>query len=710
MKKPIKIALYSIGGLIALIVIIIIVAVTVIDPNAYKGQIEKLASQQIQRDLRIGGDIDLSFFPWIGVNIQDVSLANAKGFPKEHFATVSSLGVKVKLLPLLSQNIQVGGFELKGFTLNLSTDEKGRTNWEDLAGKPAAPSKAEPSAKQQPSALPALEVQKVDISQGTINWSDKSTGTQLQLNDLRLNAGPVQMGQPFSFTFGFRMDNAKPQIAMKVEGKGKVLAEMQKQSYSLNDFQLSARFEGPAIPAGQGELTLNTDARADLAAAKASLENFSARTYGLELSGAASAENITKTPSLQGSMQLAKFNPKDLLQRLGQTPPSTRDKNALTSAQAQMEFSGSPTAIRISKLTANLDETSLTGQMAVENMAQPAVDLTLEMDTLNVDRYMPPQAEKKKPQEAEKAPEPEKKQAGLELEPLRKLDLDGQIDIQELIVQKIKMHNVALTLSAHNGLVEIKPLKADLYEGTLHTSTTLDVRKNTPVIQVDKKLSGVNISPLLKDLVGRNPLTGKLNFEGDMKTTGLSTQDWLKNVDGDLSFLMDGGTIQGLNIANLLYNKIRAVQGKQPETAQTNTTEFTQLEAAAKLRQGMARESHVSLLSPLLQLDGSGSFDLVKQILDYSMKAEFTEKFQKQTGLGLDKAGAITVPISLSGSFADPKYSVNVKSLIQDLGRKKIKEQLQKQLFDKSGEDSKEDQSSKKLDPKKLLEGVFKSQ
>jgi AsmA protein len=270
---------------------------------------------------------------------------------------------------------------------------------------------------------------------------------------------------------------------------------------------------------------------------------------------------------------------------------------------------------------------------------------------------------------------------------------------------------VSLTLSAHDGVVDVIPLKADLYGGKLHTTTTLDVRKKTPSMRMNHKLNSVDLDPLLQDLVGLRLLTGKTDMEAALDTAGQAPGEWLKNVGGDLSFLVDEGTIRGLNIPGLLRNTLRTLTGKGPEAAEEKTTDFTRIEASAKLQEGIARQSTFSLLSPLLRLTGSGSVNLIEQIVDYSLQAKLTDKFKQQSRLDLGSTGSLDIPISLSGSLTDPKYTVDAKGLIRDLGRDKLKEQVQEKFLDKldgGGSQQKQDtDQSPRIDPRKMLEGVF---
>ncbi|MCW8905247.1 AsmA family protein, partial [Sedimenticola sp.] len=82
------------GGLLLVLLLLVVAAVIilpmVIDPNDYKGEIVTQVKEQTGRDLKITGDLKLSVFPWLGIDIGGLELSNAKGFGEQPFAVVNS--------------------------------------------------------------------------------------------------------------------------------------------------------------------------------------------------------------------------------------------------------------------------------------------------------------------------------------------------------------------------------------------------------------------------------------------------------------------------------------------------------------------------------------------------------------------------------------------------------------------------------------------
>ena len=132
MKKPLKIIGITIGGVLALAIVLAVALTLLLDPNNYKGKIVEAVKDKTGRELRIEGKLSWSFFPWIGVETGRLELANAPGFGAEPFARIDGAGAKVELLPLLHRQMIVDTVFLNGLKLNLGRDAAGKTNWDDL--------------------------------------------------------------------------------------------------------------------------------------------------------------------------------------------------------------------------------------------------------------------------------------------------------------------------------------------------------------------------------------------------------------------------------------------------------------------------------------------------------------------------------------------------------------------------------------------------
>ncbi|MBK6599875.1 MAG: AsmA family protein [Proteobacteria bacterium] len=75
------------------------------------------------------GDLKLSVYPWLALNLGPASIGNPRGFGDAPFATLQHAAVRVKLLPLLRKELEVGRIEIDGLDVRLVQNEDGKGNW-----------------------------------------------------------------------------------------------------------------------------------------------------------------------------------------------------------------------------------------------------------------------------------------------------------------------------------------------------------------------------------------------------------------------------------------------------------------------------------------------------------------------------------------------------------------------------------------------------
>src|SRR5450432_2042413 len=187
------------GGLVALIALLLIAVTIFVNPNDYKGRIEQAVKASTGRDLNLQGDIKLSVFPWIALEIGPVSLGNPEGFGTDPFLSVKHATVRVRLLPLLRKELQVGKIEIDGLDLRLKKNAAGKGNWEDFGQKSAAPAHTDAGT----SAAPPASLQ--DLG-GVLVKDSRISYDQLVMSNVNLDIGSVAQRAIVPVKAGFDLD------------------------------------------------------------------------------------------------------------------------------------------------------------------------------------------------------------------------------------------------------------------------------------------------------------------------------------------------------------------------------------------------------------------------------------------------------------------------------------------------------------------------
>jgi AsmA protein len=396
MGKLLKFILGLVVLAAGLLIVLAVALPFIIDPNDYKDQIAAKVQENTGRTLSIDGDISLSVFPWLGLDIGPTRLSNAQGFGEQPMASMEKVQVRVKLLPLLHKQLEMDTIRLSGLRLQLGKDASGRGNWDDLRG--AAGEKAQTGAAHPDeaagSSLAGLAIGGVAVTDARVLWDDRSTGSRYELNELSFTTGAIDPGKPFDLDLHFRMNAREPAVAGEITLRGKILVATSLRAINMDGADLNLDLQGEGAPGGRLRLSLVTDIAVDPDRQTLQMPKLALETPGLKITGHASGTGISgEDPRFTGALSVAEFAPRELIKALGQEPPVTADGTVLGKAGAVMQWEASKRQASATSLQFQLDDTHVDGKLRVDNFAKPAIDFALQADQIDLDRYLPPPAE-----------------------------------------------------------------------------------------------------------------------------------------------------------------------------------------------------------------------------------------------------------------------------------------------------------------------------
>ncbi len=283
MKKFLKIFGIVVVIFILLVVASAIIIPLVVDPNDYKDRIVALVEKETGRQMKIPGDISLSFFPWLGVKLGVVELSNAKGFKAPFFARMEELQIRAKLMPLLSKRVEADVVKVRGLTVNLERNREGRSNWDDLI-KTEPQKRPEGPGEQKPTVgAEALVIGGVDVSNASVTWSDEMTGQHLSLSDLSIKTSAVTLAGPLDVKLGFAVDTGNMGLKARLDAETRVVMNMEAKTYALEDLKLGSDLKGKMLPGGALKIKGKGKVSFDLGAQRVKFSPMQLETSGMSL-------------------------------------------------------------------------------------------------------------------------------------------------------------------------------------------------------------------------------------------------------------------------------------------------------------------------------------------------------------------------------------------------------------------------------------------
>jgi len=172
-----------------------------IDLNKYQDQYKPLLEEALNRKVQLQ-DIRLTVWPRIGAKIAELVVLDDPTFGSSSFASLNSLDIGVKLLPLLSGKVEVEEITLRNPVITVIKNKNGVLNVSTIGrtgvALPKTPSRAPiPSTEGPLKILALLAVDRVSISGGTLNYRDQSVATPVEyiVQDIELLLQSVRLGQ-----------------------------------------------------------------------------------------------------------------------------------------------------------------------------------------------------------------------------------------------------------------------------------------------------------------------------------------------------------------------------------------------------------------------------------------------------------------------------------------------------------------------------------
>lgn len=687
MNKLLKITLGIVAAVVALIVAAVIVLALFFDANDYRDQIAAKVQQATGRTLQIGS-IHLSVFPTLGLKLSDTKLGNAKGFGDTPFAQIGEADVGVRLLPLVfDRKFEVGTVYLSGLKLDLQKDASGKTNWDDLAkssaSKPETP--ATPAAGGNP--LAALDVSGVSLEDASIHYRDAKTKQDLTLDGFNLSLDAIKPNKPCAFRTSFKTSINQPAVTAEVQSSGKLSFDLPSQHYQLQDFTLEVVASGKGVPGAKQTLKVGGDVDYDGAKGNARLADTQVSVAGITAHLSVQANGIGSDKlSYSGPIKIDQFSPHDVMDALGMSSFRSTDASALKQASLDAKFSGTKNSVSVQDVKLKLDQTTATGSLGVTDLSVPAASFALKVDAFDADRYMPAAKTDDSNGTAPKGSQPAN--ADDTPIPVKALDgftVKGTAALGKLTLHGVKMTDIAVKVNAVKGAAKTISLDAKLYSGSVASNTRI-TPGSQPGYAETLKLAGVDIGPLMKDATGNEPATGNGDISADLTSAGNTVGQAKRALNGNVAFKLNNGAIKGFNLGKILRGLQSVMQGGGAAQAVANggssdaeQTDFTALSASGQIKNGVLTSNDLNGASPLLRLSGEGTVDLVQQTIDYTIKPMVVNTATGQNGKDLDQLHGVVVPVVISGPFSAPKYSVDIKALLQQKATEKLRGTVEKE-------------------------------
>ncbi len=671
----------SVVVLVLLVAALIAAVLILVDPNDYRDDISRLVKENTGQELVIEGDIRLSFFPWLGLDLGRTRLENREGFGDQPFVQIERAGIAVEVLPLLRREVVMDVVRLDGLLVHLVVNEQGEGNWElglpETGDEVVDEAPREPDESPDERAAPPVRIGElggVEITRMHLIYEDRRDATRQELGPVNIYIGPLALERdvPVDIDWIATLDE-HTRMEGGLSAKAQVNEALNHVRLDLNRLDLELFAEG--LPSSGLRARLQALVSVDLDADTAEVRDVLLEAAGLRLEAEADAAALTSDPRVTGRFEIPGTDLRQVLTRLEQDLPEMADDSALTDFGLEAAFSFAGERVSLEDLVLRLDDTTFTGGVSVEDFARPMIGFNLEGDRLDADRYLPP------PSDEEPAPAPpedaeEAEPVELPVELIRDLRLDGSFRLGELVIMELLLEDVHFTVKADDGQLRVHPVGADLYGGQYRGDIRVDAREDDAVVSVNERITGVQARQIVQQLMGDDLLHGTGNVSINATARGREVDALLRSLAGQAEFRFAEGAVQGLNIAQLIRTNAARLQGQSaPSEPDARETDFTELVGTLVFDGGKIRNDDLAAQSPLFRINGSGEVDLLEQTVDYRLIINLVGTLEGQGGQSLDNLRRLPIPLRFRGDLMSPSISLDLQAALSEQQRQRLRDE-----------------------------------
>jgi AsmA protein len=668
-----KLALGIAGGVAALIVVALIGINLLISADAVRDRVAARVKEQTGRELSVKGSTSLMLLPNPHIVITDASINDPSDRNGAADLSIERLELDVSLTELLSKRVDAERVVMirPVLTVKLTGGEAERQG-------SLAPRGHSYAAADQFNFISSAFAE------------EAGSQRDIRLNDVRIEDGTVRILYDNQGTER-RVEHidaalSLPHITDPLTAKGKVDWKGKPVNFDLT---LTSPGELRNARAAKLELALGTDA-------------VDATFDGTVLS----------RPSfvLEGELGAKSHSIPSLLAWMREAPDSA---SALGDGELQSHVLWKDHEINFSKSRFALAHASGQGQAIVTLQSpRPYVRAALAIDQLDLNAFLPPSS----PANAKPAPEPvpepdsgateqdapakswfskpqpeaepgagkltsepsspppsaaaptptivEPKQPTLKPQPgtlaPAAFDADVNLNIQQTKYARLTIGPSAIGLALKEGVLRATLGSMELYSGKASGTLIIDSSKPVPSFSGQFALENIAAQPFLVDAADFKLLSGQAKVDLDIKGSGTTANELKSNIAGRGSIAVANGAIEGVDLTAMIKS-IGA--GEMPNLEQGNgaKTDFSDLGGSFTIASGLARSTDLQMTSPLLEVTGRGTVDVVIGNIDVTAQPQIVAGPEGKGGAN-DLAG-LTIPVRIEGPLAHPSIKPEIKGL-----------------------------------------------
>lgn len=331
-------------------------------------------------------------------------------------------------------------------------------------------------------------------------------------------------------------------------------------------------------------------------------------------------------PEMKGTFAGQEFDLRPLLTTLNLLHWQPRDETAFRRASLRGEFDLREGRYALYNVIGYVDDSALKGSVLVNlNGKIPTIRADAALGDIMLTRYFPPENVDVRAKIFNKKP--------WDLAWLNEVDVKGSLRVNSLRFDPIDAQNLVTPISIGGGRVQVGPMEAAMYNGTVsgEFGGVLNGKLESKIVA---NANSIDLALASKGAAGEDYLGGL--GTGYVEAHGLlgSSYDILASLDG----------IWGISVKDGFFGFSKDKRGDIEKTT------FTSAVSDGDISQGVLSSRNTAVVSPFVDMRGGGKIDLPNRYIDYKVNVTY--------------ARIPTVPVTIVGDWNDPEVTVDGLSVV----------------------------------------------
>jgi AsmA protein len=669
-------------GIVVILVLLFVVGLSVpflVDLNQYQEQYRPLIEGALNRKITLQ-DIRLTVWPRIGARVGGFTVEDDPSFRSGPFASLSSLDVGVKLLPLFGGRIEVEELTLREPVIVILKDAAGNLNISTLGSPtPGAPKPEAVPDEPTPGplrALALLAVDKVSIDGGKLTYRDESKVPPVEyaVDDLQCLLSSLHLGS--TATLHAAADLQPYKLPLRVDGTLGPLAE----TLDLKDFEFDLMLGRiPVSAKGRAiERTLDLTVSAPLIDTT-DIPLALPLTKPLQIKGAHITTRLDYGNTVDAPLlEMLEVKDLGLAVAMGHSIVHVKGHAAhgtgyLTAAAADVRSDDLPVDLPLTKPIA-LRNVHLNAQVTYPHRGVASPLEWADVTNVAATVLMGPSSA-----DVQGSVKGGIAHLAIASKSLGTADLPFSVPLQQPVV----IHGLRASVEITAAEARVRTLVLEVFQGSVKGQGTIGLGSPAPPFRATLLAERLQLHPLA-DAVGLSPFsisgTGTLNIA--VTGRGFRSPQLTKALEGTGTIAIQDGTLEGVNLLHEAAHLLK-IAGLSPGAV--NATVFSAVHSDATVKQGLMTVRRLSLESHDFQAAGHGTIGF-DQRLHLRLNLDLSQSLSRRIAASstitkmAPSGGRLSVPLLITGTVQHPSYGVDTGALaghVQEQVKRKAKEAVE---------------------------------